>query len=104
MSLVPTTTIELNVTADVDALVAATPGLRVVGVEVIEEASGTFEFYLVNGPTGATAARKKPFKGAADLSADKWFWPGLDFGDGVSIDWISGDVTVYVHTITTPVR
>lgn len=102
MSLVPTTTLEENAVADVDAMVAASEGLRLVGVEFVEEAAGTFEFYIVEGATGAAGTKKKLYKGAAGASGREWTWPGLDFSGGISIDWVSGDVTIALHTINAP--
>ena len=102
MALVPSTELEANVTADVDAMVPAAVGLRLVGVDVVEEAAGTYEIYIVEGATGAAGTKKKLYKGAANTSERDWFWPGLDMSGGISIDFVSGDVTVALHYIHAP--
>lgn len=101
MSLVPTSVRTANVTANDDATVVAAPGLRLVGVDFVEEAAATFEFHIVEGATAA-GTKKKSYKGASGAMGQQWFWPGLDFSGGISIDWVSGDITVILHTITTP--
>lgn len=104
MSLVPATTLEENITADVDAMVPAATGLRLVGVDVVEDKGvpAAYEFYIVEGATGAAGTKKKLYKGAASTSEREWYWPGLDFSGGISIDHVSGDFTVSLHTITAP--
>lgn len=102
MSLVPLTVLLENVVADDDASVAAAAGLRLVGVDVIEDAAGTFEFYIVEGATGAAGTRKKPYKGVSGAVSHEWFWPGIDMSGGISIDWVSGDVLIALHFIHVP--
>ncbi len=102
MSLVPTTTIEATLLADADAVIAATAGLRLVGYHVKETNSAAAKFNIVNGATGAAAGKIIPVVIAADVTAGEWLWPGLDISDGLSLDWISGQCDVYLHTIITP--
>ena len=102
MALVATTVLQDNVVADSDAKVPAATGLRLVGVDYVEEAAGTYEFYVVEGATGAAGTKKKKYKGAAGDSDQDWFWPGLDFSGGISIDWVSGDISISLHYIHAP--
>ena len=101
MSLVPTTTLEATLAADADAIIAATEGLRLVGYHVKETASAAAKFNIVNGATGAGGAPIIPVVIAADLTAGEWLWPGIDISDGLSLDWLSGQCDVYLHTIIT---
>ena len=101
MSLVPTTTLEATLAANADAIIEATDGLRLVGYHVKETASGAVKFNIVNGATGAGGAPIIPVVVAADLTFGEWLWPGLDISDGLSLNHLSGQCDVYLHTIIT---
>ncbi len=102
MSLVPTTTLQATLVADADAIIAATAGLRLVGYHVKETNSAAAAFNIVNGATGAGGNPIIPVVLASGGRDGEWLWPGLDISDGLSLDRISGQCDVYLHTIITP--
>ena len=102
MSLVPTTTLQATLVANADAIIAATAGLRLVGWHAKETASAAATFNIVNGATGAGGAQIVPVVLASDGSDKEWLWPGLDISDGLSLNRLTGQCDVYLHTIITP--
>jgi hypothetical protein len=91
--------VEINaaVAADVDAAVAADSNLALVGF-TWNETDGTpalCEFYIVNGPTGATATKVVYAGGVASSSGSEWFGDrGIPCPLGLSIDHVSGTINV----------
>lgn len=88
----------LAVGADVNAAVAATPGLRLMGFAAREVAAtaAVATFTIVHGATAAGAAIL-PVELKADESTREWFGPqGIAFPDGISIDWVAGAVDVHL--------
>ena len=89
------------VTADVDAAVAATTGLRLMGFSC-RESDGTpaaAAFNVQHSATGAAGTQLIAVELAANASATKWFGPqGLDCAaNGLSINHVAGtfDVTLF---------
>lgn len=85
------------ITADVDAAVAATPGLRLMGFASRESAAtaAVATFRLVHGATVAGGTTLYPVELSAGESRGEWFGPdGIAVPNGVSIDWIAGTVDV----------
>lgn len=96
------TDINTGITADVDAAVAASAGLRLIGFSARESAgtAAAATFQIVNGATGAAAGKVFTVELNGDESRSEWFGPnGIDCANGISIDWIAGTVDVYLHYI-----
>lgn len=91
--------IDLNndITADVDAAVAASNPLRLMGYSVRENKSvaAVYAGRIVNGATGAATGTIVFLEGAADTSDTVWFGDdGIACPLGLSIDWIAGEFDV----------
>ncbi|MCK9622138.1 MAG: hypothetical protein M0R47_16580 [Methylobacter sp.] len=85
------------VTANVDAAVAAQAGLRLVGYSAKESAAipAAATFSIVHGATGAGGASLVHVNFAAAGSSTVWFGDdGIDAPNGLSIDWLTGQVDV----------
>jgi len=84
---------------DVDAIVAATVGLRVVGYSYRESASGAdvAAFNIINGATGATGSEIAMVELAANGSGEEWMWPGVDCRNGLSLEVVTGTVSVCIY-------
>lgn len=96
-----------DVTADVDAAVAANGTLRLMGYSVRENkaTAAVAAFSIVNGATGAAAGKVVYVEKVADSSETQWFGPdGIACPLGISIDFESGefDIAIYYKTETTP--
>lgn len=84
---------------DVDAIVAATVGLRVVGYSA-RESAGTADvatFNIINGATGATGTEVAMVELAANESVREWLWPGVDCRNGLSLEIVSGTASVCIY-------
>ena len=85
------------VVADVDAAVAATPGLRLMGYSS-KESAGTpaaATFKIVHGATGAGGTSLVHINHALSTSSTQWFGPdGIAVPNGLSIDLITGQIDV----------
>ena len=84
---------------NVDAIVAATVGLRVVGYSYRESASGAdvAAFNIINGATGDTGSEIAVVEVAANKSGRVWLWPGVDCRNGLSLEVVSGTVSVCIY-------
>ena len=92
------------VTADVNATVAASPGLRLMGYSVNESkgVAAVAAFSIVNGATGAAVGKIVHVELAADKSETVSFAPnGIACPLGLSIDWIAGEVDIVLHYMDT---
>ena len=88
------------IAADVDAAVAAGAGLRLVGFSARETGAGegaVATARIMNGATGAGGTEIVAIELAANESKFKWFWPGVDSANGISVDHIAGtlDITIF---------
>jgi hypothetical protein len=93
-----------SVAADVDAAVAASAGLRLMGFSATEShaTAAVTTFKIVNGATGAAAGKVIHVELAANTSETKWFGPnGIACPLGISIDWVAGLVDVTLHYMDT---
>ena len=92
-----TATSTATITADVNAVVAAQAGLRLMGFSS-KESAGTpaaATFRIINGATGATNAPIVNVNHALSTSNTQWFGPdGINTPAGLSIDWLTGQVDV----------
>lgn len=93
------------VTADVDAAVAATPGLRLVGYSAKESAGIPAAATLVikHGATGAGGTAVAYINFAASGSTTVWLGDGgIACDSGISLDWLTGqlDVCLYYKVVT----
>lgn len=87
--------------ANSDALVAAEPGLRLMGYAVRESAvtPAVAAVDIMHGATGAGGALAVPIELAANASDAVWFGPdGINVDDGVSIRRVAGTVDIVVFT------
>jgi hypothetical protein len=89
-----------DVTADVDAAVAASATLRLLGYSVRENkgVAAVYSGAIVHGATGAGGVPVVYLEGAADTSATVWFGDsGIACPDGISIDHVAGefDITLF---------
>lgn len=93
-----------NITADVDAAVAAATGLRLMGF-CAREMAGTpaaAKAKIVHGATGAGGTVLVPITLAASQTLVVWFGDsGIACANGLSIDWVSGalDLELYYKTV-----
>ena len=97
--------VNLAATADVDAAVAATTGLRLMGWAA-RESDGTPAVATANikhGATGAGGTVMVPIELAANESKSEWYGPqGLDCAEnGLSIDHVAGTLDVILFYLTT---
>ena len=84
------------IVANVDAAVAASAGLRLIGWNALATVTGSFR--IKNSATGAGGARLVSAGAVAGESIGEWYGPkGLPATDGLSIDWILGtwDIDLY---------
>ena len=93
----PAVSVDVNTgfSADVDAAVAATAGLRLMGYACRESAgtAAAATFIIVHGATGAGGTAVVPIELGPDESRSDWFGPnGIDVASGLSIDWIAGTI------------
>jgi len=92
--------------ADVDAAVAATTGLRLMGFSSRESAgsAAVAAFNIKHSATGGAGAQLVSVELAANASTTEWFGPqGLDCAaNGLSIEVVAGtvDCTLFYTTIT----
>ena len=92
--------------ADVDAAVAATPGLRLMGFSCRASAgsAAVAAFNIKHAATGAAGIQLVSVELAANASNTEWFGPqGLDCEtNGLSIEVVAGtvDCTLFYTTIT----
>ena len=89
-------------TADVDAAVAATAGLTLVGFAAREAhaTAAVATFRIVHGATGAGGTAIIPVELSANESTSDWFEDGIAVPSGLSIDHIAGtfDCTLFYVT------
>ena len=95
----------LSVAADVDALVAAAVGLRLIGWSCKESdgSPAAASFNIKNSATGAAGSLLVPVELTANESAGDWYGPdGIDAQDGLSIDHVAGTfhVVLYHKTVS----
>ncbi len=88
-----------STTADVDGLINAASGLKLLGFACRESASSAAvaTFRIVHGTLGTHTA-VIPVELIANESAREWYAPlGIAMPNGISIDWIAGtvDITVF---------
>lgn len=100
-------TVEVNegVSADVDAAVAADPGLRLMGWSARESAGtpAAAAFTIKNGATGNGGTAIVPVNLSASESAGDWYRPaGVDAATGLSLDVTAGTVDVYLYYVIQP--
>lgn len=84
-------------TANVDAVIAAAAGLRLVGFAARESAvtAAAATFIIVHGATAAGGTSVVPVELAANESAREWFGPeGINCANGISISIVAGTVDV----------
>ena len=84
------------IVADVDAAVAASVGLRLIGWNALATVTGSFR--IKNAATGAAGTRLASGGALAGESIGEWYGPqGLPAPDGLSIDYILGtwDIELY---------
>ena len=89
--------------ADVDAAVAASAGLRLIGWAARETAGAAAHAKIVHGATGAAGTLVVPISLAANSCATGWYGSeGVPMANGISIDWIDGglDVTLFYRLLT----
>lgn len=89
--------VNTGITADVDAAVAATPGLRLMGFAARESAgvAAVATFQVIHGATAAGGTVIAPVELAANGSTWAWFGPnGIAAASGLSIDVVAGQVDV----------
>ena len=87
--------VNTGVGADVDAAVAAAPGLRLCGFSAKETAAAAATFVIVNGATGAAGTPVVNVNLAASASQTVWFGDGgISCANGISIDWLTGAVNI----------
>ena len=97
--------VNLALTADADAAVAATTGLRLMGYTATES-DGTPAVATANikhGETGAGGTVMVPISLRASEMKSEWFGPqGLDCAaNGLSIDHVAGTLDVILFYLTT---
>lgn len=97
--------VNLALTADADAAVAATTGLRLMGWAAVED-DGTpaaAKANIKHGATGAGGTVMVPIELAASESKGAWYGPqGLDCEtSGLSIDHVAGTISIILFYITT---
>lgn len=91
------------VVADVDAAVAAVAGLRLVGYSCKESAGvpAAASFRIMHGATVAGGTVMVNVNLALSTSQNQWFGQGgIACANGISIDWISGQVDVELFYTT----
>lgn len=91
------------VASNVNAAVAATKGLRLMGYTLHEASGGPapVEMHLVNGATVAGGTPVSVAKVPVDGSDKAWFGPnGVDCRNGISIEAVAGsmDIVIYYKT------
>lgn len=92
------------VTADVDAAVAASAGLRLVGWSIRESKSSAAVATgrITNGATGASGTVVANIELAADTSQTFWLGSGgIACPNGISVDWIAGEFDITLYYIDT---
>jgi hypothetical protein len=88
------------IVADSNAVVAATPGLRLMGYSSKESAGvpASATFRIINGATGATNSPVVNVNHALSSSTNAWYGPdGISTPAGLSIDWLTGQVDVVLY-------
>lgn len=93
------------IVADVDAAVAATAGLRLMGYSAKESAAApaATTAIIVHGATGAGGTAVINLNLALSTSQTQWFGPdGIACPNGISIDWLTGrlDVELFYKVVT----
>lgn len=92
-----TVTTNTGITADVDAVVAAAAGLRLMGWSARESAGSpaVASAKIVNGATGAAAGKLVEIGLLASDSKHAWYGPqGIPCPLGLSIDWLVGNLSI----------
>jgi hypothetical protein len=95
-----TVTTNAGITADVDAVVAANAGLRLMGWSARESAGSpaVAAAKIVNGATGAAAGKVANIGLAASTSRGEWYGPeGIPCPLGLSIDHIAGTLDIILY-------
>lgn len=93
------TDVSAAVTADVDAAIAASPGLRLWGWSARESAgsAAVATFKLVHGATVSGGVAFEVVELAADSSARQQYPLGIHCPNGISIDHVAGTVDVHLQ-------
>ena len=89
--------VNLAIAANVDAAVAASPNLRLMGFSCRESAAvaAVATFNVVRGATAAGGTVMSPVELAANASTSVWFGEGgLSCPEGISIGVVAGTVDV----------
>lgn len=90
-----------SITADQDAVKAATTGLRFGGFSVMEDAGAPASFRIVHGITGAAGTLGELISlNANESTGDSEIGgsAGVDYATGLSIDWVSGSFKLSIKT------
>ena len=91
--------------SDINALVAATPGLRLMGWSS-KESAGTpaaATFAIKHGATVASGTDMAYVNHALSTSNNQWYGPdGIACPNGISIYWLTGqiDIAVFYKVVT----
>ena len=87
------------VTADVDAAVAAAGRLKLMGYSCKESAgvAAVATFNIVHGATGAGGTPVVNVELAANASSTVMLGDGINCPNGISIDWVAGQVDVQLY-------
>lgn len=97
--------VNLALTADADAAVAATTGLRLMGYTATESAAtpAVATANIKHAATGSDGTVMVPISLRASEMKSEWFGPqGLDCAtNGLSIDWVAGTLDVILYYLTT---
>jgi streptogramin lyase len=92
------------IVADVNAAVAAAPGLRIVGYSAKESAGvpAATTVVIKKGPTAAGGTDLIYINLALSTASTVWFGDGgIDAATGISIDWLTGqmDLSIFYKVV-----
>jgi hypothetical protein len=84
---------------NVDAAVAANPGLRLLGYSIKETAGAPAEFEIVQGATGAGGTGLGAHQVlAANANAQSWMPDGIKVPGGISVRRVAGTAKLAITT------
>lgn len=91
--------------ADINAMVAATPGLRLMGWSSKETAGvpAAATYAIKHGATVAGGTDVAYVNHALSTSNNQWYGPdGIACPNGISIDWLTGqvDLAIFYKVVT----